>query len=322
LFINRYLVLLVIALAPAVSAGAYEVYEQNGKECYWLDGSLPVPFELNEYGCPDCDGEFAAIRDGASHWTEVEGSYFRFVEGTQTDIVNVSSEGYDGHNVVVFYEPEYADAYGQGGLPFGGNYIAVTVIWFRERAGYNEIFECDLAFNGYAWEWDTSTAGTVGKMDVENIATHELGHWLSLDDLYAADSRDFTMYGYSSAGEIKKRSLEYDDEDGIIYLYPEGNPPERPTAYALLQNYPNPFRTNTTITYTVPKGGEGGIYLDVFDITGRKVRTLDDGYKTVGTYEVLWDGTDDSGRPVANGVYIYRLEWLEETAVRKMVLVR
>lgn len=315
-------VLYVIALSISAGAWGFKISEKNGKECYWPDESLPVTFELNKYGCPDCEGELDAIRSGAVRWTGVESSYFRFVESAQTDIMNVSWEGYDGYNVIVFYEPEYADEYGQGGLPFGGNYIGVTVIWFREQPGYNEIFECDLAFNGYAWEWDTSPAGTQGKMDVENIATHEFGHWLSLDDLYDEASREFTMYAYSGPGEVKKRSLEYDDEDGIIYLYPEGNPPQRPTVYELRQNYPNPFNASTTITYTVPKGGDGGIYLDVFDITGRKVRTLDSGFKTVGTYEVLWDGTDDSGRLLANGVYIYRLEWLEETAVRKMVLVR
>jgi len=313
---------IIITLVLAASAAAFKINEQNGKECYWPDGGLPVTFELNKYGCPDCDGELDAIRLGASHWTDVEESYFGLVEGSETEIMNISSSGSDGHNVVVFYEPEYADMYDQGGLPFGGDYIGVTVFWFYERTGYNEIFECDLAFNGYEWEWDTSPSGTQGKMDVENIAAHELGHWLSLDDLYDADSREFTMYGYSSAGEIKKRSLEYDDEDGIIYLYPEGDPPERPTVYALGQNYPNPFSNSTTIAYTVPKGGDGGIYLDVFDVTGRKVRTLDSGYKTVGTYKVICDGTDDAGRPLANGVYLYRLEWLEETAVKKMVLVR
>lgn len=315
-------VLYITSLVIVTSVAAFKISEQNGKECYWPDDSLPVTFELNKYGCPDCDGELDAIRLGSSHWTDVEESYFRFVEGSETGIMNISSSAYDGHNVIVFYEPEYAELYGQGGLPFGGNYIGVTVFWFSEQAGYNEIFECDLAFNGYDWEWDTSSGGTQGKMDVENIATHELGHWLSLDDLYEADSREYTMYGYSSAGEIKKRSLEYDDEDGIIYLYPEGSPPERPKIYALGQNYPNPFNNSTTIAYTVPKGGEGGIYLDVFDVAGRKIRTLDSGYKTVGTYKVLWDGTDDSGRPLANGIYFYRLEWLEETAVKKMVLVR
>jgi len=56
-------------------------------------------------------------------------------------------------------------------------------------------------------------------MDVQNIAAHEFGHNLNLGDLYDAGSREFTMYGYSSAGETKKRTLEGDDKSGIRFIY-------------------------------------------------------------------------------------------------------
>jgi hypothetical protein len=57
-------------------------------------------------------------------------------------------------------------------------------------------------------------------MDVQNVATHESGHSLSLFDLYGGADTDKTMYGIIANGETKKRTLEQDDRDGVAYLYP------------------------------------------------------------------------------------------------------
>jgi len=56
-------------------------------------------------------------------------------------------------------------------------------------------------------------------MDFENIATHELGHSVGLDDLYDERSSEQTMYGYASYGETKKRTLEDGDINGVYQLY-------------------------------------------------------------------------------------------------------
>ena len=56
-------------------------------------------------------------------------------------------------------------------------------------------------------------------MDLENIATHELGHGLGLGDLYKDACSDVTMFGYSTEGETKKRTLEPADIAGIQELY-------------------------------------------------------------------------------------------------------
>lgn len=69
--------------------------------------------------------------------------------------------------------------------------------------------------------------------------------------------------------------------------------------------YPNPFNATTTINYTIPEGTN--IELVVYDINGRKVKTLDCGWKDGGSYRSNWDGTDKNGRNVGNGVYFYRI---------------
>ncbi len=85
-------------------------------------------------------------------------------------------------------------------------------------------------------------------------------------------------------------------------------------------NVPNPFNPSTTIRYQV--GAPGHVDVRVFDVSGRLVRTLVDRSQDAGVYGVRWDGMDDSGRPVASGVYFYRMQTGDFTSTRKMVLLK
>jgi hypothetical protein len=93
-----------------------------------------------------------------------------------------------------------------------------------------------------------------------------------------------------------------------------------PRDYALAQNYPNPFNPTTVIEYTLP--AEADVRLEIFDIRGRRVRTLDAGPRDAGRYVKIWDGRDDQGSEVASGVYLYRLRSADYSFARKMVLLR
>jgi len=73
------------------------------------------------------------------------------------------------------------------------------------------------------------------------------------------------------------------------------------TEFALGQNYPNPFNPTTQIVFDLPKAGE--VTLTVYDMTGRVVSTLVNGYKSAGRYDVTFDGSG-----LASGAYIYRLQ--------------
>ncbi len=97
--------------------------------------------------------------------------------------------------------------------------IGVTIIWgiFGGPPFARELVEWDMIFDDADFDW--STTGEAGKMDFENIATHELGHAVGLGDLYTSECSEQTMYGYASYGETKKRSLEAGDIAGIQKLY-------------------------------------------------------------------------------------------------------
>jgi hypothetical protein len=93
-----------------------------------------------------------------------------------------------------------------------------------------------------------------------------------------------------------------------------------PVATSLAQNYPNPFNARTLISYNLARPGD--VDLSVYNIVGQKVTTLVNGEFEAGSYTVTWDGTDASGRPVATGIYYYRLATGGQTETMKMTMLK
>lgn len=93
-----------------------------------------------------------------------------------------------------------------------------------------------------------------------------------------------------------------------------------PVAAHLEQNYPNPFNNSTTIHYHVLEPGL--VRLDLFDVSGQRVRSLVDEFQRGGRYRILWDGTDERGNLASSGVFFCQLEAGEYREVRKMLFVK
>ncbi len=88
----------------------------------------------------------------------------------------------------------------------------------------------------------------------------------------------------------------------------------------LMPAYPNPFRANSTLHYTLAE--KGNVDISIYDIRGRVVKTLFQGVKDSGEYNVNWDGSDENGIPAANGVYLCRMQASGKTSTVRMVLVK
>ncbi|MFQ5676768.1 MAG: T9SS type A sorting domain-containing protein, partial [bacterium] len=94
-----------------------------------------------------------------------------------------------------------------------------------------------------------------------------------------------------------------------------------PTRFTLEQNYPNPFNPSTTIVYQL--NTPATVKLTVYNVIGQKIRTLvKDQRQKAGDYSVQWDGRDDTGRMVASGLYMYRLESDKQVQTKKMLLLK
>jgi|GEM_PF-6561582 len=93
-----------------------------------------------------------------------------------------------------------------------------------------------------------------------------------------------------------------------------------PGGFQLYENYPNPFNPNTVISYDIPDAAY--VKLEIFNLLGRKVATLVDGFQEAGHRQVDWHSTDDNGQRVSSGIYLYRLTAGEFTQSRKMILLK
>ncbi|GEM_PF-1297460 len=88
----------------------------------------------------------------------------------------------------------------------------------------------------------------------------------------------------------------------------------------LLPNFPNPFNLNTRISYQV--ASEGRISIQIYDVSGRLIRTLKDDYQRPGAYSIQWDGRAADGGELASGIYFCRLQLDAVKQVRSLVLLK
>jgi hypothetical protein len=123
-------------------------------------------------------------------------------------------------------------------------------------------------------------------------------------------------------GDVATCYVKLEMESGVVTtttLSPTTGVPDGIIAL-LKQNRPNPARTGTTIHFVLTSAME--VMLEVFDVAGRRVASLEGGLMTPGPHESPWDLTDDAGNTVASGVYFYRLKAGGETLTRKLIVVR
>jgi tetratricopeptide (TPR) repeat protein len=87
-----------------------------------------------------------------------------------------------------------------------------------------------------------------------------------------------------------------------------------------VNNYPNPFNPETVISFALPADSQ--VSLIIYNIKGQKVRSLiNENYKR-GHHKVVWNGRDENGSSVASGIYFYRIQTSENSAVKKMLLLK
>ena len=105
---------------------------------------------------------------------------------------------------------------------------------------------------------------------------------------YGGSAPDMGAYEYGF--------IQDSEDDGLVDI---------PVKYSLYQNYPNPFNPITTILYDLPEQSQ--VLINIYDILGREIRKLVNTTQNTGFKTVIWDGTDEFGRPVGTGVYLYQI---------------
>lgn len=173
----------------------------------WHLASGSWTYHLNTASAPSLIGgtgltTLAANAFGAWSSTDV-GSSVNFVRGSNTSTTRAQ---FDGQNIISWGRTS-------------GSALAVTYTWYNTSNG--QVAENDTIFNSnFAWEWSSqSGCAYQNYYDAQDILTHELGHWMGLDDNYAGSFSNNTMYGYGSPTEVKKDTLAQGDISAVNSLY-------------------------------------------------------------------------------------------------------
>ena len=161
---------------------------------------VPVCYYIN--GGSGLSGALSAIQNAANTWNGAGSSFLLNYKGETT-----RGWGHDGYSVIGF-----------------SNLGSSTII--AQATSYissGAVIESDVQFNTQ-FPFSTDPTPPANKMDLQTIATHELGHWLRLLDLYGENDADKIMYGFGDYGQVK-RDLTSGDRLGINWIYPEKTPP-------------------------------------------------------------------------------------------------
>jgi hypothetical protein len=195
---------------------------------HWSNAKIPVHYIVNpKLGRSKVSSAYVeGIKAAFQTWENDSGSYIDFTyDGTTNAGISSLRGRMDRRNVVGWADLTSVPELGSG-------VIAVTWYWYNTYT--LELAEVDVAMNnnGYKWwqepageTWNSGDISSAYDVDVQNIMTHEIGHWLVLDDLYAIDNSDETMYGIAAQCELSKRSLESGDIAGMGVIYPGSTKP-------------------------------------------------------------------------------------------------
>jgi PKD repeat protein len=200
----------------------------------------------------------------------------------------------------------------------------------------------DLHFHSEVYEW-LVIAGARAKFKGTGTINGDgnYGFMLSGVDENLTTSTDVDLFRIKIWDKDNADAVVYDNQmedlddadlttaiaGGNIKIHTTGGGPgaasERalPSAFALLQNHPNPFNPTTTIRYDVPRGG-GHVMLRVYNVSGQLVRTLVNGFESAGHKNARWNATDDRGQTVSTGIYFYQLKAEGFSETRKMLLMK
>ena len=110
---------------------------------------------------------------------------------------------------------------------------------------------------------------------------------------------------------LNQTVTDVEEDEGIV---------QRPDGYSLSQNHPNPFNQATKIEFALRRSGF--VTLSIYDILGRKVKTLVSEHLSSGYKSVLWDGKDDSRRDAASGIYFYQMRVGDFAETKRLVLLK
>ena len=162
------------------------------------------------------------------------------------------------------------------------------------------------------WVYDSDQDGSTTQLTIsESIIANLI---LNADFNLRSGTMEWVVWG-SRGNEERVSETAFTFDYSILSPSSTERPDDLPLVVQLHQNYPNPFNPTTLISYSLPE--TGFVELTVFDSSGRRVATLQNGYQSAGNHSISFDGS-----ALASGLYVYRLQMNGIIQNRKMMLVK
>ncbi|HZV13301.1 MAG TPA: FlgD immunoglobulin-like domain containing protein [Candidatus Kapabacteria bacterium] len=215
-----------------------------------------------------------------------------------------------------------------------GSWIPMIRPYFGRRTfGPRQYLPIELSsFNGQyisnyiALAWKTESEVNNTGFYIER-RTEGNAAWSTLNTLLIPGYGTTTQphdYSYNDQNIVLGTTYQYRlrqvDNDGEVHYSNTVEITTPPADFYLAQNYPNPFNASTQISYTLPSSGN--VTLKIYDMLGREIKTLSDGYQSAQTYSIIWDGKDNGGTDVPSGAYSYKMTVNGRTFSHTLILTR
>lgn len=179
-------------------------------------------------------------------------------------------------------------------------------------------FNANCVASGIKLVWWTATEYNCSSYNIQRKALN--GSWEIISEIKSTgNSNSPKQYTFTdqnvNAGKQLYRLKMIDNDGSFEYSSEAEAEISAPAEFSLEQNYPNPFNPSTTINFAVAKAGH--VKLSVYNSIGSEAAILVDEYKTEGIYKVQFNGSN-----LASGIYLYRLEADNYSAVKKFIFMK
>jgi outer membrane protein assembly factor BamB len=174
--------------------------------------------------------------------------------------------------------------------------------------GINDLLVGTLYNSNYGYFLNGADGSVLGSV---NVGT-PVDAIASIPDIAGDGSMEMVVGGRNGWVYCYSGGNEFVNVEDIAYF--------QSSYYKLMQNYPNPFNPITTLRYDLPE--QVNVNIIIYDMLGRQVRTLINQTQDAGFKSVIWDGTNDFGKTVSAGIYLYTIKAGDYSQTKKMVLLK
>jgi hypothetical protein len=193
-----------------------------------------------------------------------------------------------------------------------GGYIGVGAGGDINGDGYDDFILSNTNYKDSLGVMTGAIWGFWGNKEIDTIPDYQIignKKWFRFGESMDI-AGDINDDGYDDVLILEPNYPDYNKPWGKVYIYSYKNLTyvdgyTEINDFYLSQNYPNPFNPTTIIKYALP--ADSNVELKIYDLMGREVRTMVNGYNGIGYKEIMWDGKNEAGTQVSSGIYLYRL---------------